>query len=562
MLKENIIKLLDEYEMLFLESIKESSDFSMYRMLRKKTPGFAILKPADESFYQYHYFEELLETYIREKLVNPLIAQLLYDSNIEAYWPDNYGYCGYNNYAIEEKFPVEFYIPKEKIGYRYTSIDLKEEKRILRKYKLEKIMVINWAGRKSFGSSEHRISVEDFFERYWGKENAIIIIESLTNTVAKANEIIGFKAISNYSNRYMSSLRNKICMNLQSTNFFEMTYQSLDGDDFFEKSVGKISDDDFSILEKNYADMFKVLVGNNEFAKCFMTAEYLFLLFQKESKFEFTSVVTGYLKSVEQLIYSIINFELDNLNEKEELLKEKQCALWIKANGNLRWKKDEEPLIDDEHYWDKGRFKSGSRARMVRLIPKYREYFDISLRPLINCLYDNNMFVLSKKGNEQIYKLLIKYSKECRNDHFHKDNIDDYSDVEKIRNNTLLVLFLILGGTIISKNGFEAKKYLGIIDDSFSELYKKVVSLPTGITIILQFNDSTKVRVKRIYYRDSIHYDELGLLNNNRLDFILVDNYKGNPEEKVPDYVISKANMPQRVWYEKHGGEQVEIIWK
>lgn len=76
----------------------------------------------------------------------------------------------------------------------------------------------------------------------------------------------------------------------------------------------------------------------------------------------------------------------------------------------------------------------------------------------MNFAIDNEEgWIVSKKSVDVICKLLRIYSKEDRNEHFHKDNIYSFEEVKKIKNNTIYVLYLLLRAYKIAANAINSK---------------------------------------------------------------------------------------------------------
>ncbi len=557
-----IDSIIDESKTEFLNRIDRLAEISPYRKMRKQTPAFAILNTADDSFYEYKYFERSLECDIRENLLRPLFANLFNFLDIEVLWPEDKGiYYHFSNESIEDRVhPFEFIIPSRKCGYRYTGIVEEDAKKLIKKYRLDSIVVLNWQDYKHHQDINHVYwcDVNKFLSDFVGEEIAEYIIGRLINIVDEANEKIGFKTIANFSLRYMSSFRNEIQSNLLGQEYKTLKYHSLDGKTFFDDVV--LDDVDYQTLINNYIEkkFYKALLGKKGFAKCFVTAEYLYTVFKNGEQFDYTSVVAGYLKAVEQLIYCIVENALCYVDENDILSDNPNKSLWIKANGKIndKDKKTHEPFVPEQDKWK----PSKKRPWHVRFVSKYKEYFDIALTPLINCLHDNGLLVLSDEANDYVYEILKKYGQECRNDHFHKDNIDNYEEVKIIRQNTYLIMFLLLGGTSITLHENEGKLALGFVNDSFSELYKKIITIPTHVVIILQYGD-TKYRLRRNELKEvKVKYDEIGLMEDNYIEFFFADKSLEEIQESEPDLLLSPDNMPVRAWYEKYGGEQIEII--
>src|SRR5690606_5199181 len=64
--------------------------------------------------------------------------------------------------------------------------------------------------------------------------------------------------------------------------------------------------------------MEQAFVGFTDFARSYLTSEYLYRYFEGNSLFDYTPIVSGYIKSIEQLLHVICtryrNSQHENLN--------------------------------------------------------------------------------------------------------------------------------------------------------------------------------------------------------------------------------------------------------
>ena len=113
----------------------------------------------------------------------------------------------------------------------------------------------------------------------------------------------------------------------------------------------------------------------------------------------------------------------------------------------------------------------------------------------------------------------------------------------------------------------EDKKVLGIQDDSFDHLYKKIQEMPRGIDkFILKYADGKTIKAYRHFYQDNTVYDASGSVSMSRIKFVLVDGfsmdiYDAAMSGKMADkeFYIEKDNMPLYVAYINGCNEEVEI---
>ena len=71
---------------------------------------------------------------------------------------------------------------------------------------------------------------------------------------------------------------------------------------------------DHNEMEKNYltGGLFKSIIGSQEYAESFLTSEWLFYSLKELNNFDYSAVICGYLKSVEQLLQKIVMINVDN----------------------------------------------------------------------------------------------------------------------------------------------------------------------------------------------------------------------------------------------------------
>ena len=71
------------------------------------------------------------------------------------------------------------------------------------------------------------------------------------------------------------------------------------------------------------------LLGNEKFARCFMTSEYLYQLFMVGNQhcFDYSTVVSGFFKSIEILLEKLMILRLSSADHD---------TLWIKAKTGKR----------------------------------------------------------------------------------------------------------------------------------------------------------------------------------------------------------------------------------
>ena len=168
-----------------------------------------------------------------------------------------------------------------------------------------------------------------------------------------------------------------------------------------------------------------------------------------------------------------------------------------------------------------------------------------------------------------MHSFLLNFAADCRNDHFHKDNIDDFCVVSRIRNNALLIIYLLLGGYKLTGNYMSDCKALGIGDDSFDKMYKKIQELPRGITkFIVYFDGQVPIKAYRHFTQEATVYDDNGSVGASKIRFVSVDEFSGDEydramqgEYKSREFTLRSDNMPVKISYINGRQEEIAIVW-
>lgn len=544
----------------FLKRVNSIDENGYFRKSRRLQPAFELLNPANNEFYEYAYFERSLEWYSRDILINQSLMELFHLFGIECLWPEKKMEVRFSNESIEDIYPFEFIVCQDnkKIGYRYTSLCENEIEPLLKEYQLESIVHIDWRiknYKRQYNDLQYKsVSFKEFLEEYFLELDCNLVIDKFKKAVKEANDDVGFETIPRLSLRYLSNFKHDIDFMLLHEKYREKLFQMLpDIDNVKNLSDISLDDEDYKICSENFLDngLYKSLLGNEGFAKCFVTAEYQYNVFRSGNSFDYTSVVCGYLKSIEQLIYKLLKINLDYpSNEK----------LWI-LSGKIvpKGKRCEGKTIRKNPVTDKWQ---------VVFEKEFEQYFNITLSPMIWFLHDNEKgWRLSADGREKVHKFLLNFAKDCRNDYFHKDNIDDYETVVRIRNNTILLMYLLIGGYKMSGSIENDKRLLGIQDDIFDSLYKKIQELPRSVyKFIIRFSGENEIQAYRHFYQEKTKYDDSGSVISSRIKFVKTDLFSPENYDKAMEgawsdneFFIDKDNIPEYIAYINGRGEKIEF---
>lgn len=559
-IEKNIDAILDK----FIDNMTYYSDLGPYKDVRRTTPGFPILNTANKEYYEYNFYERKLESSLRETVINPIILMLCEEFEIDVKPTEVRGHLvNFSNEHFEDCYPFEFCIKgKNKyIGCRYTGFyeEPKHLKRLYKDYRLENIYIIRWIDEirhrhESDGTRE--LTISEFLTEFFDEQISDLVLERIKKAVSQVNDIIGFQTIPRLSLRNLSDFKDKKGLEFESLTYDKFEYQIINEDGEIDTcSDMSIPVEDIEIIKEEFENKkyYEAFYGVKGFSKCFVTAEYLYSIFREGNNFDYTAVISGYLKAVEQLVYEIFRANLE--------LRPSPNVLMKRRNGKLK---------NFEYVKQISVKKPGTDAWHVPFVPKNEKYFDIALAPLIWLLHDHtDLWRISDAGKEKAVDMLLKYSQECRNDHFHKDNIEEYNRVKCIRNNTILIFYILLGGCKLSNSDDRNREILGISDTGFAKLYRSIVNIPRSQNRFILEQNGEKIKVIRLYDQERVQYTEGGSLNKSKIEFAKVEDYHIEDYESFLSELtddrrinVTANNYPDKIWLVVRTTGEERLVWE
>lgn len=504
---------------------------------------FPLFNIASDNFYIYQIYVEDLQSNIRNYLINPILEELLNESGykITSSLKGIRRCVSFSNSAIEEYncYPFQFIIETEniKIGVRYTELhDIDDGddvfRELLNNFRIDKVIILHFSKDMNIVSNSYskiidisHYSIKNFLDEFINENIYQYFLTTLTEAIDDMQELIGFDVIPRLSMSNLAKVRLDLRENLQNVNLKALSYNS-------QKEFNNLEECDLDIINSNLEKgKAEVLLGKSDFAKSYLTSEYLYKVLVDNSNFDYTSVVAGYLKTIEQFLYRILEYHMD-IDGSEK---------WIKVTKYMAKGKERRP---NPKY-------PNDRNKQQILVKRHNlEYMDTSLGPLINYIDENeDCCEISKDGKTILTDLLNDYRKSVRNGYFHKHNLEDIEEVRRIRNNTLYLLCFLIG----SLKDFDITKF-GYLDFSFNDFYHAVPRFSINIPFYIQETKNSQPKLmKQVFEQEAERYDLDGLLENN-LYFAEVDD-SNKPYEyinQVPkdDLVIFNTNnVPYRAEY-------------
>lgn len=585
----NLEQILQENTQRFLDFIKRYADGSRDQQITRKFGGFPLFIEGNSAFYNQVKLDETIENFIWRYLVDDVFRKLFCEEkckekNIECEWVIQphmaYSYVD----SFEQIIPLEFIIAHDgkRIGYRYTNMYARgaQAEKFFMKYQLDELVILNFSSSdistfvhefptilsKECLEKTRVVSVKEFFTQYFTLEEYEYYLKKVRETVGEAYRYCGLQTVPNLTRQFLPYFISDIVDEIRNSNLpYEHYTVMKDMGDLFpwQQTVlndprSTISANDKRIIKENFIDKkrFLALCGSKDFANSFITSEYLYQTLLANNSFDYTSVVCGYLKSVEQFLYCIV---------KDLLGRNNSPALWIKSNT----KREDLPAGVQN--------RSIRRQTHVEFIPANEEYFDTAFTPLINLIKSSNaLWAVSPGATACITTLLSVFCDECRNEHFHKDNISDKKEVETIRQNTKILFCWLLGGLKLYADENRNRTVLGVLDSSFGDMYRAIrrVAGSCGYFEVVDSAGQTFLAAMPMKQEEP-QINEYGQMHDTKIRMIRIhrssvegwedDNWKSIEDDFSSEdvFYLSPDSMPKSITYvNKMNGQKKPITWQ
>lgn len=494
--------------------------------------------------------------------------------------------------VVERNVAFTFIVEKgsERIGYKYSHFDLnsKELIKAIKDNHVTSICVIhvdtqiirnNYAKRrkrnimnsmlpffekyispvKQVANHVMHITLQVFFEKYLSSEAYSVFISKTQKAISCAKKEIGFQTIPQLTPRFLNRFRDKVLDTLRNWDYASGQYKNIFEENDKLKIVPNprvISLDDHKTIYRRFIQngIYNVLVGPNDYSKSFITSEYLYMINNNDEmhgEIDYTSIISGYLKCIEQILYKLMEVTMDYPPQEE---------LWITWNGkgelkNMKTKEGEK----------------NKKYKHIQFIYKNKPYFKTDMGSLTTLLASSNkLWYFNCQDEKQymtltLFKWLSDFRDECRNDHFHKDILDDWKCVTAIRENTILLCYVLLGGKVLTGDIHDDLFLLHAYDDTFSQIYRALQRIPSSeCKFCIQFTSNSIIKAIRLFKQDKPSYDSYGILNNTNIRFVRVahfsdfdsENYKMfiNNISSENEIIIDSDNIPERIWLQLSDG--------
>lgn len=377
---------------------------------------------ADDDYYQYKFIVESSHKYFAEatqKIVLDLMNRydIAYDTCNEE-MRTIYGHPAF----------IKSHGSKRTL-YFFTDLKVENKRRIngerlKQHYKVHEIVPIVIVDNSKIIEARNRgvevidllnksVSIYQFFIENFNKEEFSRYTSYAKTYSEKAKEYIGISVVRTLTTNALINFKTTLKYELMHFNYRKHLPQGIE-----DKDVKSIQE---QFLGENF---YESLLGNGDYAKSFITAEWLYESMKESENIDYTAIAMDYFKAVEQLLYKYI-VEIHK-NQKRTI------AAYTSPKGN----KDSFVELNDDNI--KKKIINTTLNKLIGFLKWYKN--DDLLR--------ND---LSTKSRDSI-KDYLGNIKELRNEYFHKDNMIKWNDVEESRNVAYVTCFLILGAFITTDN--------------------------------------------------------------------------------------------------------------
>lgn len=212
-------------------------------------------------------------------------------------------------------------------------------------------------------------------------------------------------------------------------------------------------------IEKHYFEegRCRAAVGGSDFAKSFITAEWLYSSLRGATNVDLSPVALGYFKALEQFLASlIIALSICDGDESRKL----HVGDW--SDNKIYWKVD--------GCLDKSRWISVEKKHIAissdLLAEGFQYAFDLGRLARFfgdwdktkSVFYSRNKDLLYSEIDNETYEaivLTLQSLRTMRNGYLHKDNLYEWSEVDEVRNRIYTVFYLMLGSYRLDKRAME-----------------------------------------------------------------------------------------------------------
>ena len=347
-----------------------------------------LLDFCDNNFNKLNHIINIVKTGISRYYVKDILNYLLNSYGFKYKWIES------DDYRLQRKRPLVLSIQNSNDEKRFVLLPFSDNIEALKmiEKEFEEYTAVYWADKSDKWKrkikrlnelqdelnikeddkcSFNYISIESFFNNYFSSEEYTLYEKMILNSVPEIKEIIGINVVSSLTSTELSNLKGRIKKKIENADFSDQLYISKNKNKTI-KNLDSISYGDREHLYNNFikSGNYKLLIVGEDFAKSYVTSEYLYEVMGKGEGFDYTSIVAGYLKTVEQLLYRLMLLALEKSSDS------------IFINKSTVYRKT---IIDGEITARNGKIQ-------IPFVKSNLPFFDTSIGALIHSLCSHDEF--------------------------------------------------------------------------------------------------------------------------------------------------------------------------
>lgn len=408
-------------------------------------------------------------------------------------------------------------------------------------------------------------TLESFFHHYFGVEEYNDFLQAVNQYINVARENTGYKSIKFFSTMNLATQKafEQKCLadwQYKTYEFKIIDRQDKRVQDYLYFSCNLFPPAELEKMEENYiaSGFYKAMLGREEFAESFLTSEWLYYSLKDLKHFDYTAVVSGYLKSVEQLLYKIVMMNVDN-NCKISM-----SGAWEVGQEAYRnrvkiyeWDKAKRAIVPTTNWKVNYKYIDFTSSQV--------KYMDRSLGTFEYFLRNNKHIFVYPSRAKTIADMVSCFRTECRNDYFHTHNLRDWEIVKIVRSNAIYLYFVLLGGCIIPQSKIGDLGFLST--DNFDELCKRIREFQHyNGEFIFEYADGKKLNLIYDFMNNTIQHNDEGVEHYESLVFYEVELFGKEAYEQLDEGIredqviyLTRNNLPSRIIGLYRDGRSEEI---
>lgn len=417
-----------DFKKKLVEDFEQRRDIIVVRENRRRPESIFGIKDAKDTLYM-----KILSEFEQSAIINVknLIASICEDKGIAYHrTSDSLSYCdmavqidGVDTYIDFRSQPGMFNsAQKSNLTYRLKELNKPVMMVFLVKDTIESHQALDRFTKtlKEYGKLKQikTMLFEEFLELLFGREERDKFTFAMRDFKEEMHKVIGYQVTELCSPYNLEKLRKELAQELISYRYDEIKekrYMDLLAED---NTARDISDRNYEIIKKAFLtnERYKLLLGNRDFAESFITSEWLYKKYVSLDELDNTFIVSGYLKSIEQLLWDIVYIVGQGRKIKDIPISEDNVEEIDKTLGALQY------FLSN---WNNDDLFQLSFENETRYVMKY------------------------------LKKQISDWRKQYRNGYFHKHNLCDKNKIEAIREETYFLYLLILGSLKLTPSDIE-----------------------------------------------------------------------------------------------------------